>query len=49
MIDDKSVGMSFGETITKDDIADLLSAFDVKADLDSVASASKSSIPEVGR
>ena len=47
VIDDKSVGMSFGETITKEDVADLLSAFGVNPDLDAVASASKSSLPGV--
>lgn len=47
VIDDKSVGMSFGEPITKEDVANLLSAFGVNADLDAVASASKSSLPEV--
>lgn len=40
--------MSFGETITKEDVADLLSAFSVsKVDLDTVASTSKSSLPDV--
>jgi glycine dehydrogenase len=42
VIDDKHVGLSFGETITKDDVADLLSAFGVTADLDAVATAASS-------
>lgn len=40
VIDDSHVGLAFGEPITKADVAQLLEAFGVKTDLDSVSAAS---------
>lgn len=42
IIDDATVGLAFGETLTKDDVAGLLSAFGVNADLDAIAAKTSS-------
>jgi len=46
VIDDKHVGLSFGETITKGDVQKLFCAFGVTADLDEVAKTAKSPLSD---